>query len=57
VVLPPHPGMELDVREHAFLLSSHQIGYSCVRVKGLTNMLFGGQGMQAEGVDTRGIGR
>jgi uncharacterized protein (AIM24 family) len=45
VVLPLHPGMELDVREHAFLLSSHQIEYSFVRVKGLTNILFGGQGM------------
>ncbi len=45
VVLPLHPGMELDVREHAFLLSSHQISYSFVRVKGLTNILFGGQGM------------
>ena len=45
VVLPLHPGMELDVREHAFLLSSHQISYSFVRIKGLTNILFGGQGM------------
>ena len=45
VVLPLHPGMELDVREHAFLLGSHQIQYSFVRVKGLTNILFGGQGM------------
>ena len=45
VVLPLHPGMELDVREHAFLLSSHHISYSFVRVKGLTNILFGGQGM------------
>lgn len=45
VVLPLHPGMEIDVREHAFLLSSHQIGYSFVRIKGLTNILFGGQGM------------
>jgi uncharacterized protein (AIM24 family) len=45
VVLPLHPGMELDVREHAFLLASHQIDYSFVRVKGLTNILFGGQGM------------
>ena len=42
VVLPLHPGMELDVREHAFLLSSHQIGYSFVRVNGMTNILFGG---------------
>ncbi len=45
VVLPLHPGMELDVREHAFVLASHQINYSFVRVKGLTNILFGGQGM------------
>jgi len=45
VVLPLHPGMELDVREHAFLLASHHINYSFVRVKGLRNILFGGQGM------------
>lgn len=45
VVLPLHPGMELDVREHAFLLCSHNVAYSFVRVKGLTNILFGGQGM------------
>jgi uncharacterized protein (AIM24 family) len=45
IMLPLHPGMELDVREHAFLLSSHQIDYSFVRVKGLANILFGGQGM------------
>ena len=45
VVLPLHPGMELDVREHAFLLCSHNINYSFVRVKGLSNILFGGQGM------------
>jgi uncharacterized protein (AIM24 family) len=45
VVLPLHPGMELDVREHAFLLCSHQVQYSYVRIKGLYNILFGGQGM------------
>jgi uncharacterized protein (AIM24 family) len=45
VVMPLHPGMELDVREHAFLLCSHNITYSYVRVKGLRNILFGGQGM------------
>ena len=45
VVLPLHPGMELDVREHSFLLASHQIQYSFVRIKGLSNILFGGQGM------------
>ena len=45
VVMPLHPGMELDVREHAFLLASHQIAYSYIRIKGLRNILFGGQGM------------
>lgn len=45
VVLPLHPGMELDVREHAFLVASHHIGYSFIRIKGLRNILFGGQGM------------
>jgi uncharacterized protein (AIM24 family) len=45
VVLPLHPGMELDVREHAFLLGSHNIAYSFIRIKGLRNILFGGQGM------------
>jgi uncharacterized protein (AIM24 family) len=45
VVLPLHPGMEVDVREHAFLVASHHIQYSFVRIKGLRNILFGGQGM------------
>ena len=45
VVLPLHPGMELDVREHAFLLASSNITYSYQRIKGLRNILFGGQGM------------
>jgi uncharacterized protein (AIM24 family) len=54
VVLPLHPGMELDVREHAFLLSSHQIDYSFVRVKGLTTIFFGGQGMYMDRFITTG---
>src|SRR5260370_8285787 len=45
VVLPLHPGMELDVREHAVLLASHSIQYSFVRIKGLANVLHGGSGM------------
>jgi uncharacterized protein (AIM24 family) len=54
VVLPLHPGMELDVREHAFLLCSHTVEYSFVRIKGLTNILFGGQGMYMDRFVTRG---
>jgi uncharacterized protein (AIM24 family) len=45
VMLPLHPGMELDVREHAFLLANHTINYSFVRIKGLANVLHGGNGM------------
>ncbi len=54
IILPLHPGMELDVREHAFLLSSHQISYSFVRIKGLSNILFGGQGMYMDRFVTTG---
>ena len=54
VVLPLHPGMELDVREHAFLLASHHIDYSYVRIKGLRNILFGGQGMFMDRFVTKG---
>ncbi|MBS0458120.1 MAG: AIM24 family protein [Proteobacteria bacterium] len=45
VVMPIHPGMEIDVREHAFLLASHSVTYSFVRIKGLVNLLHGGNGM------------
>src|SRR5262249_45106331 len=45
VVLPLQPGMEMDAREHAFLLASHHVDYSFVRIQGLRNILFGGQGM------------
>ncbi len=45
VLMPLHAKMELDVREHAFLLCSHSINYSFTRVQGLQNILFGGSGM------------
>ena len=45
VVLPLHPSMELDVREHAFLAGTHSLSYSFVRIKGLANVLHGGGGM------------
>jgi uncharacterized protein (AIM24 family) len=45
VVLPLHPEMELDVREHAFLVGSHSISYSFIRIKGFKNLLHGGEGM------------
>ena len=43
--MPLHPGMEMDVREHAFLVASHHIQYSYTRIQGLRNILLGGQGM------------
>jgi uncharacterized protein (AIM24 family) len=45
VVLPLHPGQEVDVREHAFLLASARVSYSYVRIQGLANILYGGNGM------------
>ena len=45
VVLPLHPSMEVDVREHAFLLASHTVQYSYTRIQGMRTALFGGQGM------------
>jgi uncharacterized protein (AIM24 family) len=54
VVLPLHPGMELDVREHAFLVASHSISYSFVRIKGLANILHGGGGMYMDRFVTAG---
>jgi uncharacterized protein (AIM24 family) len=54
VVLPLHPGMELDVREHAFLAASHSINYSFVRIKGLANVLHGGSGMYIDRFVTQG---
>jgi len=54
VILPLHQDMELDVREHAFLLASNTIGYSFVRIKGLANVLFGGNGMFTDRFVTKG---
>src|ERR1700720_1460860 len=54
VVLPLHPGMELDVREHAFLVASHSVQYSFVRIKGLVNLLHGGNGMYIDRFVTAG---
>jgi uncharacterized protein (AIM24 family) len=49
-----HPGRELDVREHAFVLASNHVSYSYVRVKGLRTILFGGQGMFMDQFVARG---
>lgn len=54
VVLPLHPNMELDVREHAFLLGTHTITYSFERIKGLANVIHGGDGMYLDRFVTQG---
>src|SRR3954451_23649972 len=41
LLMPLHPGMEMDVREHAFLVASHHIQYSYTRIQGLRNILLG----------------
>jgi uncharacterized protein (AIM24 family) len=45
IVLPMPAGVELDVREHAFLLASGSVAYTYTRIKGLANILHGGNGM------------
>jgi uncharacterized protein (AIM24 family) len=54
VVLPLHPGMEIDAREHAFLVASHTVAYSFERIKGLANLLHGGNGMYLDRFVTAG---
>jgi uncharacterized protein (AIM24 family) len=46
--------MELDAREHAFLAASHTISYDFVRIKGLANLLHGGNGMYLDRFVTQG---
>ncbi|WP_017460287.1 AIM24 family protein [Dyella ginsengisoli] len=45
-IVPIHleKGRELHVREHQFLAATQSIDYSFERVKGFSNMLFGGSG-------------
>jgi uncharacterized protein (AIM24 family) len=54
VVLPLHPSMEMDVRGHSFLAATHSISYSFVQIKGMVNVLHGGQGMYMDRFVTQG---
>ena len=54
VVLPMHPTMEIDIREHAFLAASSSITYSFYRIKGLVNLMHGGNGMYMDRFITQG---
>ena len=54
VALPMQHGQQIWVREHAFLLASHTIQYSFIRIKGLVNLLHGGNGMYMDRFVTAG---
>jgi uncharacterized protein (AIM24 family) len=45
-IFPIHlaPGQEIDVREHQFLAATDNVDYTFQRVKGISNVLFGGNG-------------
>ena len=45
IVLPVQGEMEIDVRGHAFLLASHSVKYTFERIKGLRNIMHGGEGL------------
>ena len=58
VVLPLHPGIETDVRGHAFLAASQNVGYDFTRIEKLASMLHGGPGMYLDrfvASDTQGL--
>jgi len=38
------PGQELEMREHQFLAATGNVGFTWQRVRGISNMLFGGTG-------------
>jgi uncharacterized protein (AIM24 family) len=43
VVLPMHPGAEIDVRGHSFLLANHVVTYQFEKIKGFRNVIHGGE--------------
>jgi uncharacterized protein (AIM24 family) len=58
VVLPLHPGIETDVRGHAFLAASQNVAYDFIRIDKLASMLHGGPGMYLDRFvagDTQGL--
>ncbi len=48
-------GMQIHVREHQFLFSTSGINYSFFRVKGISNLLYGGTGMFIDVFDGSGL--
>ncbi len=54
VGVPLAPGQTLEVREHQFLAATSTLSYGFTRVRGMSNLLFGGNGFF---VDTFQAGR
>jgi len=48
------PGQSILVREHQFLAATANIDYTFNRVKGVSNMLFGGSGFFVDRFEARG---
>ncbi len=49
------PGVPIQVREHQFLFCTSAVNYSCFRVKGISNMLYGGTGFFIDSSEGSGI--
>ncbi len=56
-VLPLHltPGQAIQVREHQFLAATDNVAYTFNRVKGVSNMLFGGTGFFVDRFEAQGF--
>jgi uncharacterized protein (AIM24 family) len=50
------PGEAIDVREHQFLAATDNVEYGFTRVKGASNMLFGGTGFFIDSFECRSNG-
>ncbi len=58
IVIPLHPGRELDVRGHSFLAASANVGYDFIKIDKLASILHGGPGMYVDRFtadDTQGL--
>lgn len=44
ILLEVNQGEQIDVREHQFLFATNRVDYGFYRIKGISNLLFGGSG-------------
>jgi uncharacterized protein (AIM24 family) len=55
IFLEAKPGAPIHVREHQFLFSTSSVNYSYYRVRGLSNMLYGGTGFFIDTFEGSGL--